>query len=337
MTDSSALPEITKHRELVSAVISMLIEVPGRPSAPLAKFGYRLLAIEVPMADRNQLQYQADLHLIQSELNLSVLVECKSGGQYIDSTQIEKYFDTLPRDVILSRSLSTSDPRQHRLDLFFITTPASSQGMRDTIATISNRNELGWGLFQFSNSRLEILHDEISDSELSSSLSQSWAVPLDRLALELLPYEVTCTNEELADAVFQSLIHFFVSGKREFGLEDIAKRSNSFWKYLEPQHELLGKRIRNQMKSIRGTALRRVISRVPTESIHEDRWKFNRRSTNRSQVLQSLQRRHRKYLEILRDKKEPKPADFEGIDPEQLRLPFPTSDLAATEPEGDLG
>jgi hypothetical protein len=274
------------------------------------------------MSDRESRRYQADLHLHKRTANLSLLLECKSSSDYVETSQLQRYLATTGQEVIQFTGLLSDDPRNHLLDVGFI-------GASDAAATLVERLTecpdvycSGWGVVELSGDRLRIVHDELSDSDLSSEFQRGWVIDLESLALEWLPYEASCTQAQLGDALFQTLLRFFVNRKREFSIHDLGVESNQFWEYMEPQHQMLSGRIRKHMKSIRGTALKGWISRVNTGSVYEERWKFTRASTTRANVLRSFQRRHARYVELLEAKQEPQPRDFEGIDPEQLHLPF---------------
>lgn len=311
------------HRQLVSAVISLVMEDDTRSPAWLRDLGYRLGSLELPMLDGHNRSYRLDLHLVKVDLNLSLLVDCKTHPDNLKADQVEKYLATTGRDVVIHAGLALEEPRAHRADAVFFVLPSVEASLRDVIARSPVTVE-GYGLVRVTATRIEVAHDELSDPELSASLTAGWTVDVNGLPLERLPFETDAPRWELANAVLQTLIGMFTTGQREFGVDDVCIASNELWTYLDAHHEHLRNRVRKEIRAIRGTALKGWIDRIDAGSSIEERWRFTKGRSNRANVLAALARRHQKYLAVLLEQRDPVPNDFEEIDPEQLTLPFPT-------------
>lgn len=315
-------PVVFSHRQLVSAILSLVVDRGRAEPPPFGALGYELVAIEVPLTDSRARSYQADLHLLKNAKNLSLLVECKTSPEREDREQAQKYLATTGREVVQLTGVALPDPRNHLLDVAFVAYGGAADAVMRAIESCPERLCSGFGVLHFSSAGVRAEHDEFTDPEFSRAAITGISTSLDDLALEWLPYEASCSAVELANAIFQTLLQFFVRRKREFSLQEIASESNPFWEYLTPQHEMLGGRIQRMMRSIRGTALKGWIVSIPSGSTREDRWRFERSPTNRANTIRAFRRRHERYMQILSEERMPTPRDFRDIDTEQLRLPF---------------
>jgi hypothetical protein len=210
----------------VSAIIALAL--PGGSGQPplLHDLGYELRSLELPMTDHLARPYTLDLHLSHHMLNLSLLVDCKTDPTKLKATQIERYMATGGSDLIIAANFTPPDPRQHRVDVVFFVLQEVESQLSALVATCASRLSSGWGIIRVSSSRMEMAHDELTDSDLSRSLTTEWEVAVDTLPLERLPYESDSPSWELASVIFQTIQSLFVSGTREFGVEELCVASN---------------------------------------------------------------------------------------------------------------
>jgi hypothetical protein len=315
------------HRQLLSAIISLVVPSDGGTSPFLRDLGYELRSLELPITDRQGRPYRLDLHLTHGGLNLSLLVECKTTPAVLEADQIEKYMGTTGAEIVIAASLTLPTPREHKANAAFIVLPGVEQGLANLVASCPVVLIEGWGLIRVAPSRMELVHDEISDADLSRSLTAGWDVEVERLPLERLPYESDSPRWDLADSLLRTLTSMFVTGRREFGVDDLCTGSNELWEYLEPQHDHIRRRVRDEIRTLRRTALKGWIAKVEAGTGREERWRFTRKATSNRNVVAGFNRRHKKYVSVLLDeRRDPTPNDFVNIDPEQLTLPIPVAE-----------
>lgn len=319
MTESDWRPS---HRQLVSAVISLAL--PGDSVVPplLYEVGYRLQSIELEMTDREGRPYSVDVHVLREDINLSVLIDCKTYADNLKPEQLERYLATVGANVVTGAGLSLSEPSSHRAGVAFVVLPPVEAPLMEVVRGFVVRCD-GWGIVLAAELLLRLSHDELSDSDLSASLGAGWAVDLASAPLERLPYEADAPDWELGDAVFRTIIGIFAAGEVSFTVDDVCSQSNDLWPFLYTEQAHLRERVRKQVRSIRGTALKGYLVAVRGGSTHEDRWRFDRSSTTKATVLAALRRRHSRYVEILMNRGEPRPRNFDDLDAEQLVLPLP--------------
>jgi hypothetical protein len=268
-----------------------------------------------------------DLHATHADHNLSLLLECKTNAAVLAGDQIEKYLATTGQETVIAAALTLAAPREHRADAVFVVLPDVEQTLSGLIAACPAVLVAGWGILRVTALRIEVAHDELSDPHLSASLTHGWDVEVERLPLERLPYESDSPRWDLADALFQALNTMFVSGRREFDVEDLCIGSNELWQYLEPQHDHIRERVRNEVRTLRRTALKGWITRIDSGTGREERWKFSRRPTTNRNVIAGFAKRHQRYVSILLNEgRNPRANDFVAIEPEQLSLEFPVAE-----------
>ena len=311
------------HRQVVSAVVALAVPGGDRARPLLNELGYELRSLELPMVDTRGRPYRLDLHLTKDSLNLSLLVECKAGAESLRSDQIERYMATTGAEVVLAGDAPLADPRGHQADATFVVVPGVEQALAALVAACPTRLVAGWGIVRLTPSRIELAHDELSDGSLSASLTAGWSVDVERLPLERLPYEPGAPSWEFADVMLRTLQAMFVSGQREFGVDDLCVASNELWPYLEAQHDHIRGRARDEVRTLRRTALKGWIAKVDVGTGREERWRFTRKPTTNRNALAGFARRHHRYVSILRNEgRNPRADDFVRIDPEQLTLPI---------------
>lgn len=315
------------HRQLVSAVISLVLPSGPRGRPLVADLGYELSSLELPMVDRRGRRYRLDLHLTHDVLNLSLLVDCKTNLAVLNAEQIEKYMATTGAEAVMSGNLVVADPRGHRADAVFVVLPEVETGLAALVAACPAVLTAGWGMVRVTRSRIEIVHDELSDPSLSNALTMGWDIDVERLPLERLPYEADSPRWELANALFRSLNSMFVSRRREFDIDDLCIDSNELWPYLEAHHNHIRGRVRDEVRTLRRTALKGWIAKVDIGTGREERWRFTKTFSTKRNVLASFSQRHQRYVSVLlEERRDPRPDDFVRIDPEQLSLPIPIAD-----------
>lgn len=315
------------HRQLVSAVIALVLPDGLGLSTPFRDLGYELGSLELPIADRFGRPYQIDLHLTHETQNLSLLVECKTNPAVLEAVQIEKYMATTGEEAVIAANLTLTAPRQHRADVVFVVLPNVENALAGLVAACPSILVAGWGLVRVSPSRIELAHDELSDHDFAASLTAGWDIDVEGLPLERLPYEPDSPEWDLADALFQTMNSMFMSGRREFGVDDLCVESNELWPFLEPQHDHIRQRVRNEVRTFRRTALKGRIARVDSGTGREERWRFVRRPTTNRNVIASFAKRHQRYVSILLNEgRNPRADDFVKIDPEQLIMEFPAAE-----------
>lgn len=314
------------HRQLVSAIIALVLPVGRRVRPFLNDLGYELRSLELPMVDRGGRPYRLDLHLTKDSLNLSLLVECKTTAAHLERDQIEKYMATTGAEVVIAGNLVIANPRGHQADAVFWVLPGVEPALAALVAACPTVLATGWGMVRVTPLRVESAHDELTDPELSATLTTGWSVDVERLPLERLPYESDAPEWELANVLLRTLQAMFVSGIREFGVDDLCVASNELWQYLEAQHNHIRGRVRDEVRTLRRTALKGWMTKVDIGTGREERWRFTRRPTTNRNVLAGFARRHRRYVSILLDEgRNPRADDFVRIDPEQLTLPIPSA------------
>ena len=315
------------HRQLVSAVIALALPSVDASSPLLNDLGYELWALELPMVDTRSRPYRVDLHLINDTLNLSVLVERKTHPAVLDHAQIEKYMATTGEQVVLQGAVTTNNPRDHAADAAFVILPDVESALATIVRDCHPKLIAGWAIVRVTPARIELAHGEFSDPSLSTSLTAGWDVDIERLPLERLPYEPDAPRWELANVVLQTILSLFVSGRREFALDEICAESNPLWPYLTTQHQHIRRRIRDEIRTLRRTALRGWLTRLDTESGREEQWRFSRGATINQRTLVAYEQRHQHYVSILRSEgRNPRPEEFVRVTPEQLTLPFVVED-----------
>jgi hypothetical protein len=280
------------------------------------------------MADRSARPYQVDIHLQKERLNLSLLIDCKAAPDYLRSDQVERYLNTTGTEVILASGISVDRPSEHLVNPVFFVLPEVEPALTTLIAACPANVSNGWGIVRIESQRFLIVHDELSDSELSRSLIEGWEVELAGLPLERLPYDPDAPRWELADVIFRTLMSFFVAGRRVFDLEQLCSSSNELWPFLEAQHSFIRNRVRDEVRTIRRTALKGWLTRVEDGAGREEQWRFARTPRATRNTLASFARRHQRYVSILRSKGDPTADQFVRIDPEQLTLPLIISENA---------
>lgn len=322
----TALSWSLSHRQLISAVIALVVPSSRGDPTPLADLGYELRSLELPITDRFGRSYRLDLHATHAHHNLSLLLECKTSAAVLSRDQIEKYLATTGQEAVIAAALTLSAPQEHRADAVFVVLPDVEQTLSGLIAACPSVLVAGWGMLRVTASRIEIAHDELSDANLSASLTHGWDVEVERLPLERLPYESDSPPWDLADALFQALNSMFILGRREFDVEDLCIGSNELWQYLEPQHDHIRERVRNEVRTLRRTALKGWITKTESGTGREERWKFSRRPTTNRNVIAGFAKRHQRYVSILaKEGRNPRANDFVAIEPEQLSLEFPAA------------
>jgi len=306
----------------MSAIVSLVLPG-GRGQQPfLSDLGYELQSLELQLADHNGRPYRLDLHLTHGPLNLSLLVDCKTSAELLKADQIEKYMATAPSDVVVGASILSPQPREHRADVVFFVLREVEEALSALVAACATRLPSGWGMVRVTPMRIEIAHDELSDSNLSTALTAGWDVDVERLPLERIPYEPGSERWELADVVLQTIQSMFVSRTREFAVDDVCIASNDLWPFLEADHDFIRSRVRQEIRTMRRTALRGWITKVDVGSGREERWRFVREPTGNRNVLAGFARRHQLYVALLLRGDDPRPDHFVRIDPEQLTLPI---------------
>lgn len=319
----STPPRSLNHRQLVSAVIGLALPDGGRYPTPFYDLGFELVALELPMVDALSRPYKLDVLLANVARNLSLLVECKTCADVVESDQIAKYMATTGVQVIQQAGIVSADPKRHRADVVFVVLPGVDATIARLIAGSPTVLAAGWGLLRVAAGRVEIVHDEFSDDVLSASLDAGWIVDFEHLPLERLPFEPDSPRWELADVVLQTILSFFTVGRREFGIDDVCTESNGLWAYLEPQHEHIRERIRDEVRTLRRTALFGWITVAATGTGREERWRFSRKGTTNVRTIGAYRRRHQRYVSILRgEQRDPRKDDFVDVVPEQLTLAF---------------
>jgi hypothetical protein len=309
------------HRQLVSAVIALALPDLTRSTPPLFELGYSLVSLELPMTDRLGNSYRLDLHLVKDTLNLSIAMDCKTWPDALKQDQIDRYLDTPGTNVVAASGIVLEHPQSHKVDAVFVVLQAVEAPLASMINRCPVRSVTGLGIVRIEPRQVLLVHDELSDAALSASLSSGWEVDILRLPLERLPYDADAPRWALADSILRTLQSFFASRKLEFDVEDLCVASNALWQYMEPSHSHLRERVRNEVRTLRRTALKNWLERVNIGAPMEGRWRFTRQPTSRADVLSAFARRHSKYISILRDEdRDPRPGDFVNIDPEQLIL-----------------
>lgn len=312
------------HRQLVSAVIALVLPIDGQDRPLLNALGYQLRALELPMVDRRGRPYRLDLHLIKDALNLSLLVDCKTTPVTLKANQIERYMATTGAELVVATNLSLANPRGHQADALYVVLPGVEHDLAALVAGCPEVLVSGWGMVRFTPFQIELAHDELTDTELSASLASNWLIDVERLPLERLPYEPDAPRGELADVVLRTLTSMFVSRQQEFGIDDVCVGSNDLWLYLESQHDHIRTRVRDELRTLRRTALKGWITAVDVGTRREERWRFLRKPTTNRNVIAGLAKRHQRYVSILlSERRDPIANDFVRIDPEQLTLDFP--------------
>jgi hypothetical protein len=311
------------HRQLVSAIVALALPGGGLHPTPFADLGFELVALELPMVDDHGRPYQLDVLLASDARNLSLLLECKTWAEMVDADQVGKYMATTGRQVIQQSGLVSSEPRRHRADVVFVVLPGVEGVVARLVGECNDVRVEGWALVRVAQRRVELVHDELADEILSQALGVGWDVDIERLPLERLPFEPDSPRWELADVVLQTIFSFFAGGRREFGIDEVCSESNGLWAYLESQHAHIRQRVRDEVRTLRRTALSGWIGVVATGTGREERWRFSRRSTNNVRTVGAYRVRHQRYVSILRDeRRDPVKADFVKIAPEQLSLSF---------------
>jgi hypothetical protein len=311
------------HRQLMSAVIALALPSGAAHPQPLRDLGYDLVSLELPMVDIHSRQYQLDVLLANDNLNLSLLIECKTWAGTVKADQIERYMATTGIQVIQQSGITTPSPRTHRADILFVVSPGVERVVVDLVAACSSVAASGWGLVRVVPTGIEAVHDELSDAALSQSLDAGWEIDIERLPLERLPYESDAPRWELADAVLQTIFSFFATGRREFGIDDVCSDSNGLWAFLAPQHGHIRERVRDEVRTLRRTALSGWISVVATGGGREERWRFSRAASTGVRIAAAFAARHHRYVSILRQEgRNPVRNDFVEVAPEQLSFAF---------------
>jgi hypothetical protein len=249
-------------------------------------------------------------------------VDCKTNSATLEADQIERYMPTTGAELVVAGAVATGNPHEHQVNAVFVVLSGVEGEMVNIIAACPEQVSDGWGILRVTPSRFEIVHDELTDASLSTALTAGWDIDVARLPLERLPYEPDAPRWELATVIFRTVQAMFIKGVREFSLDDICVNSNELWSYLETQHDHIRKRIRDEMRTIRRTALKAWITRVDSETGREERWRFIRRPTSNQNVIAGFARRHQQYISILLDERDPRADDFVKIHPEQLALPI---------------
>lgn len=309
------------HRQLLSAVISLVLPDSSGRVPQLNSLGYELSSIELLMTDRTGRPYRLDLHLLKNSLNLSLEVDCKTWHGLLKQEQIDKYLDTTPANVVAQSGIVLNAPRGHNVDVVFIFLPDVETTLAQMIANCPTRSISGLGLVRVDPTKWISTHDELTDPDLSNLLSTGLDVEISRMPLERLPYEADAPRWELANSILQTIQEFYIKEIREFDVATLCASSNPLWEFMAPSQSHLLSRVRDEVRTLRRTALRNWLQVVSTGTGKEERWQFSKPASSRANVLGGYARRHRRYVEVLRDdKRSPSPGDFVNIDPEQLVL-----------------
>jgi hypothetical protein len=212
------------HRQLVSAILSLVTstDIPGVP-AYLAELGYELHSIELPMIDVHGRTYTPDLFVTNLGRHNVLLIDCKTWGPVADDLQISKYLRTSSQEVITQSGITPFDPTLLTSDALFIVMSGGEGDIAGAVARCNNHRINGFGIVAVSLTRIDCPHNELTDIALSRSLDQGWDVKLQDLPLERLPYEPTCPNWELADAIFQTVFSMYIEGIRDFTMYLLGK------------------------------------------------------------------------------------------------------------------
>ncbi len=99
-----------------------------------------------------------------------------------------------------------------------------------------------------------------------------------------------------SECATRTLQAMFVSGIREFGVDDLALPVYELWQYLEAQHNYIRGRVRDEVRTLRRTALKGWMTKVDIGTGREERWRSTRRPTTNRNVLKGFARRHRRYV-----------------------------------------
>lgn len=180
----------------------------------------------------------------------------------------------------------------------------------------------GWGIVSVADELIRVSHDQLSDPQLSSSLTEGWFVQIERLPLERLPYEVSSPGWDVSDALFTALLAMFLEGKPSFTLNELCRASNQWWPFFSAVQDDIRTRVRRLMIRIRKTALKDWIARVTPSGQSESEWRFKKRPPIRQATIAGFRRRHQRFVQIQMEKREPMPKDFDGVDAEQMVLPL---------------
>lgn len=314
---------VLNHRQLLSGLISLVIGHDHGTDPILGSLGYVLNGLEIPMVDAAGSRFVPDIHLVSDSVNLSLLVEGKSGPASIDEQQTACYLNMQGIEVLRQGRLTVAVPQSHRVDaVFFVVESAESQ-MRSIVENILQTGPMktsGMGLIRIAPLKTYILLGSLSDSQLDGSLRNGWNLRFADLPLERLPYEPSSPGWELAQSLLQTLAAYFLEERGAFDTDDVCRDSNELWPYLSDQHDHIRNRVRKMLVSLRGTAFRGWIKRLPGTTQLESRWEFIDRSVDRSTVQLAFQRRATKYIELVKNSQQPRPEDFDDVD--QLPLPL---------------
>jgi hypothetical protein len=315
-------PFVLSHRQLVSGLISLIIGGDPTVTPILGDLGYVLDGLEIPMVDAAGNRFVPDLLVTKSGINLSLLIECKSGPDSVEEQQVSSYLSMQGIEIVRQGRLTVASPSTHRVDAaFFVLSGAESlvRSAVDAVLALGKMKTNGLGLIRVDQDRTSIQLDQLSDPSLSASLQGGWNIRFVDLPLERLPYEPSSPDWDLAQSLLQTLKVLFLEERSSFSVEDICQASNPLWTYLPDQHDLLRRRVRKMVDSLRGTAFKGWFVRVAGTT---DQWRFTRKSTANTNVQIAFQRRESKYIMLLKEHKIPTPVDFQDID--QLPLPLIT-------------
>ncbi|MBA2520184.1 MAG: hypothetical protein H0V24_10995 [Chloroflexia bacterium] len=315
-------PLVLSHRQLVSGLISLIMGGDQAVSPILGNLGYVLDGLEIPMVDPTGNRFVPDILVTRSDINLSLLIECKSGPDSVEEQQVSSYLTMQGLEVVRQGRLTVASSSSHRVDAVFFVLSAAELLVRsavDAVLALSKMKANGLGLIRVNQDRTSIQLDQLSDASLSASLREGWNIRFTDLPLERLPYEPSSPDWDLAQSLLQTLKVFFLERRSSFSVEDVCRDSNGLWAYLPDQHDLLRRRVRKMIDNLRGTAFKGWFARVAGTT---DQWRFTRRSTANTNVQIAFQRREYKYITLLKEHKIPTPTDFADID--QLPLPLTT-------------
>ena len=151
--------------------------------AVLSDMGYKLSAIDLPMADSKGRRYSIDLHLANDTKNVSLIADCKTWPDTIKVEQIAKYMDTPSTNVVTLGSLSLANPRGHLTDATFFVLPVAEAELAATINLCRDRTVNGFGIIRVSPSGLLAVHNELSDADLAKALDDGLELDVIRLPL----------------------------------------------------------------------------------------------------------------------------------------------------------
>lgn len=253
-----------------------------------------------------------------------MLVDCKCSANSVDSRQLECYLATGGTQVVSQALISPVDPRAHRSDSVFFAlgdaASAISAILRGIISKGLLESDPGFGLITVSAVRMMMVHDELSEGPLSEALVDGWDIDLASYPLELLPFEPSSPDWELAHSVLQTIEMYFVERREAFDVEDICIDSHAFWDYLGDQQIGLRSRIRRMMRNIRRTALKGWLEVVPGPTAREERWQFSKKPTTRANVHAAMSRRATYYVDLLRRGTPPRAEDFADVDQLPLQI-----------------